>query len=417
MITRGLPDGTNRLVPARYYIFGPFCLDTQNRSLSRGGGLLRLQPRAYEVLLKLVQNANRLVTRDELLNSVWGTDVNVEEGALRYQISQLRSALGDAASKPEYIKTIPKHGFQFVASVRAHSKSEQASEKVCEDQGQYVAAGVIEHKRGFDMDGDPHALLLRLLQSRFCGHEWYALGASVLYAAYFGVALLVEIAYEFDRYDSVKWTAPLISCFIFISSLLGLSVGARRASSGKRAGLLLCALIFVFAAGLTLIIACTFLPEEPITQANFQTFTAQAAYIKDLCYIAPLGLIFLVTPLHFVVAIERELSSNEPLLAANLLTGTVPNAPPIGTLFLRIWFLLLLLIGMIAYSLIARSHLFDNLKPSPYMNLFQSLIHVRMILYFGLAILCVTWYYRVLNELRRDSVAGRTIAEHHTQVS
>ncbi|HXU39621.1 MAG TPA: helix-turn-helix domain-containing protein [Blastocatellia bacterium] len=62
-----------------------------------------LQPKTYEVLLMLVENQARLITRDELMDSVWGTDVNVEEGALNYQIRQLRSVLGDVASHPRFL--------------------------------------------------------------------------------------------------------------------------------------------------------------------------------------------------------------------------------------------------------------------------------------------------------------------------
>jgi hypothetical protein len=90
----------------------------------------------------------------------------------------------------------------------------------------------------------------------------------------------------------------------------------------------------------------------------------------------------------------------------NLLTGARPSGAPSGTLYLRTWFLMLLLTGMMTYSLIARAHLFDNLKAGPYMSLFQSLIHVRMVLYFGLAILCVGWYYRSLNDLKLECIGA-----------
>ena len=392
--------------PARFYAFGPFLLDIANRSLLRDGERLPLQPKAYEVLLMLIENRTRLVTRDEIMNAVWGANVNVEEGALNYQIRQLRSVLGDDAANPKYIRTIPRQGFQFVAIARALSEVESTAAEVIgiHEQDSYGGA-----RRSPDADGliVRPASLVTVLQSFCSGHGWYVLGASTMYAAYFGVALLVEIAYQFDRYGKTgKWIALLISCLVLASSLLGLSMGAKRTSSGRRGGLFLSGAVFLVAAVVVLIAACGFLPDEPITQANFQTFTAQAAYVKTFCYIVPLGLIFLVTPLHFVLAMERELRTRDSALAVNLLTGAKPAAAPSGTEYLRVWFLLLVLTGMMAYSLIARAHLFDNLKSGPYMSLFQSLIHVRMVLYFGLAILCVTWYHRALNDLKLESIAN-----------
>ncbi|MEK6409199.1 MAG: winged helix-turn-helix domain-containing protein [Acidobacteriota bacterium] len=389
----------------RFYSFGPFCLDTANRSLLRGGESLRLQPKAYEILLILIENRNRLVTRTELLDSVWGDDVNVEKGALSYQIRQLRKILGDVAFKPQYIRTVPKVGFRFIANAEALSEIAELDDAI-------VAIQETGSNAGFKGQDSDHKIahpapLLGIFASSFIGYNGYVLAASAIYAAYFGVALLVEIAYEFDRYGpSAKWVALLISCFILLSSLLGLSLGTKRTFSGRRGGLLVSASVFAVAAVAVLVGACDFLPAQPITQADFQTFTAQAAYVKAFCYIVPLGLIFLVTPFHFIVAMERELQSRDPVLAVNLLTGMKPGAAPGGTVFLRTSFLLFLLVGMMAYSLIGRAHLFDNLKPGPYMSLFQSLIHVRMILYFSLAGLCLAWYYRRLNELKRDVLVG-----------
>lgn len=386
---------------ARYHSFGPFTLDTANRSLLRDRVRLPLQPKTYEVLLLLVENQARLITRDDLMDSVWGTDVNVEEGALNYQIRQLRSVLGDVASHPQYIRTVPKQGFQFIASVTSSDETENLAALTGEPplgENLFVPLGVV-----FDHKNSLLARIPNALGASFGGHATYILCASAIYAAYFGVALLVEIAYQFDRYGSAGiLIAIAISWFIFLSSLLGLSLGSKRSASGRRGGLLVSGATLIVAAAAAFIEACRFLPAEPITLAKFQTFTAQAAYLKDLCYIVPLGLVYLLTPFHFIVAMEPELRSGEPVLAVNLLTGEKPNASPRGTVFLRIWFLMLFLILMLTYSLIARTHLFDNLREGPYMSLFQSLIHFRIGLFFGLAILCLAWYYRALEELKRD---------------
>jgi DNA-binding winged helix-turn-helix (wHTH) protein len=383
------------------YSFGPFCLDTANHTLSLHGEPVPLQPKAYEVLLILVENRNRLVTRTELLNSVW-EGVNVGKGALNFQIRQLRKIFGEVAFKPQYIRTIPSVGFRFIADVQVLSQIPERSGTTIAIQHRDSKAGDKEQ----DSDHARPARLVGMSPSSFAGHLGYVLVASAIYGAYFGVALLVEIAYQIDRYGrSGVLIALVISCFVFLSSVFGLSIGAIRTTSGKRGGLALSASVFLLAAAIVLAGASRFLPAEPITQANFQTFTAQAAYVKDFCYIVPLGLIFLVAPFHFVIAMECQLRGTDPVLAVNLLTGAKPSASPKGTVFLRTWFLMLLLTGMLVYSLIARAHLFDNLKADPNMGLFQTLIHVRMILYFGLAIFCLAWYYLALDGLKRDCFA------------
>src|SRR5262245_48568976 len=98
------------------YRFGPFVVDSRRRTLSRSGSPVPLSPKAFDVLLFLVQNPNRLVTKDELLQAVWG-DRFVEEGNLTQYISHLRKALGDHGEDTRLIVTIPRKGYQFTASV------------------------------------------------------------------------------------------------------------------------------------------------------------------------------------------------------------------------------------------------------------------------------------------------------------
>ncbi|HXG66582.1 MAG TPA: tetratricopeptide repeat protein [Blastocatellia bacterium] len=104
------------LQPVRYYEFNSFRLDTFNRCLLRGGQTLPLQQKSYDVLLLLVQNHGRVVTKDEFSDQAW-VEVNVGEEALRWHIKQLRTVLGDDPKNPHFIKTIPKKGYCFIAEV------------------------------------------------------------------------------------------------------------------------------------------------------------------------------------------------------------------------------------------------------------------------------------------------------------
>ncbi|MGA7155459.1 MAG: winged helix-turn-helix domain-containing protein [Acidobacteriaceae bacterium] len=96
--------------------FGEFHVDPLMRSLRRNETPLALNRRSFEVLLYLVQNPGRLVSKEELLKNVW-PDVSVDESSLTQNISALRKALEERANEPIYISTVPGRGYQFIAPV------------------------------------------------------------------------------------------------------------------------------------------------------------------------------------------------------------------------------------------------------------------------------------------------------------
>jgi non-specific serine/threonine protein kinase len=96
--------------------FGPYRLDSTDRCLRNGSQRVALPPKPFRVLLHLVRNAGRLVTKDELLASCW-PETHVCEGVLKTCVAELRAALGDTASEPRYIETRPRQGYRFIASV------------------------------------------------------------------------------------------------------------------------------------------------------------------------------------------------------------------------------------------------------------------------------------------------------------
>ena len=98
------------------YRFGQFVLDPGRRTLSRADSPISLTPKAFDVLLFLAQNPNRPVTKEELLQAVWG-DTFVEEGNLKQYVSHLRKTLGDNSEDSRLIVTIARKGYQFTADV------------------------------------------------------------------------------------------------------------------------------------------------------------------------------------------------------------------------------------------------------------------------------------------------------------
>jgi TolB-like protein/DNA-binding winged helix-turn-helix (wHTH) protein/Tfp pilus assembly protein PilF len=96
--------------------FQSYHLDTPNQCLWRGQERVPIPPKAYDVLRYLVENPARLVTQDELLEKLWPeTYVNPE--LLRKYILEIRKILGDRPDKPEFIETVTKRGYRFIAPV------------------------------------------------------------------------------------------------------------------------------------------------------------------------------------------------------------------------------------------------------------------------------------------------------------
>lgn len=96
--------------------FGPFVLDSVKRLLLRDGERVRLAPKAFDILLTLVRLRDRVVTKDELLSTIWPA-VTVEEGNLAVNICEIRKALGDA-DRHSFIVTIPGQGYRFVGAIK-----------------------------------------------------------------------------------------------------------------------------------------------------------------------------------------------------------------------------------------------------------------------------------------------------------
>jgi eukaryotic-like serine/threonine-protein kinase len=98
------------------YQFGPFQLDVRERRLSRGTEVIPVRLKVFDTLQVLVENAGRLVTKQELLDAVW-PNTTVEENNLNHNVSVLRKALGEKATGQQYIETVPRVGYRFVAAV------------------------------------------------------------------------------------------------------------------------------------------------------------------------------------------------------------------------------------------------------------------------------------------------------------
>jgi Tol biopolymer transport system component/DNA-binding winged helix-turn-helix (wHTH) protein len=108
---------TSRVGDQPTYEFGAFRLDPDERQLLRNGQPVPVTPKAFDLLLYLVQRQGKLVRKSALMTALW-PDTSVEEANLAFQISALRKALGDGAEGETLIQTVPTRGYRFVGSVR-----------------------------------------------------------------------------------------------------------------------------------------------------------------------------------------------------------------------------------------------------------------------------------------------------------
>jgi DNA-binding winged helix-turn-helix (wHTH) protein len=128
--------------------FDDFVLDGPRFVLERNGVAIRMEPQVFEVMVALVSNHHRMVTKSELLDAVWGGRF-VSEAALSSRIKAARRAVGDDGTSQRYIRTVRGRGYQFVGRV-AHRGRAHA------DAGAATASAVPPDRRNVRRDSNGH---------------------------------------------------------------------------------------------------------------------------------------------------------------------------------------------------------------------------------------------------------------------
>src|SRR3984885_7298458 len=107
--------------------FGAYEFDFQARKLFRDAWPVKLQPQPLRVVSVLIERRGEIVSREQLRTTIWGDTTFVEfDQGLNYCIRQIRVALRDDASQPNYIETLPKQGYRFIADVTLPSNGATA---------------------------------------------------------------------------------------------------------------------------------------------------------------------------------------------------------------------------------------------------------------------------------------------------
>lgn len=246
------------------------------------------------------------------------------------------------------------------------------------------------------------------------GHRIHVGVGAVICASIVALSVFMEIAYQYDRFVAFAWTAaPVVFLWIAMAVVGALASDWRLTRSGRVSGLAASIAVLLAAAALQYLVLRPFLPAYPISEATFQTWTAQAAYLKDTAYAVIFATLFTLVPFHFIITMQRELQSGRHRMAFELLTGSRFAVAPLRAPYIRLW----LLGGLLAcggiYSIVSTAHLLEALKVTEYSNLFIHTIQIRWLLFLALGLEGLAWYHSALNELKRESAMVYRLSNLH----
>lgn len=108
------------------FLFEDFALDCERRELRAHGGLVAVEPQVFDLLVYLIRNRERVVSKDDMIASVWGGRV-VSDSTLDSRINAVRKAIGDSGERQRFVRTIARKGIRFVGDVRQDDESPQAA--------------------------------------------------------------------------------------------------------------------------------------------------------------------------------------------------------------------------------------------------------------------------------------------------
>jgi DNA-binding winged helix-turn-helix (wHTH) protein len=99
------------------FLFGNYTLDADRRELRCGGDLVPVEPQVFDLLLHVIRNRDRMVSKDDLLAAVWNGRI-VSESTVSQRINAARRAIGDSGEQQKFIRTVARRGIRFVGEVR-----------------------------------------------------------------------------------------------------------------------------------------------------------------------------------------------------------------------------------------------------------------------------------------------------------
>ena len=362
--------------------FSPFINQLE---VLENGKKTKLSPIHCLFLLALVENPRAVVTFEELRQNIWLHEPLVDARLIR-NIQSTKNHLVNVFKSidvpADFIKPIPGKGYLLDANAK-----EENQETDSENTQSVLAA---ETPVSNDESIDVYQSETRQNNRLFGRHTIYIAVSSLIYGLLYWIALLLEVAYRFDRFGTIALRLGFPTVLWIAATSFGGLVWTKNMVRQRKRGAFFVGLAFFGGGTFLLCLAMSyFLPNEPITVARFQTQPAFAAYVKNsLIYFLPLGVVFILIPFHFVCVRENQGAA---------LSDSNNFSQRKGAINLRFSYLFGLWLMAVMYAIFSTFYLLDNLLPVGYHGLFVMLAFIRFFIYFGLALECLLWYKTVLN--------------------
>lgn len=362
------------------YAFDKFELDEEARTLKSDKNLIELTATEYELLLYFVQNPRKAHRYADLYEEARGMDGKSQENTIPTHVSNLSKKLREY-SNSKLIKNLPNFGYRFEADVTPSPKSEEDLFLPNEDHAK-ISFSTSKH------------LIYSIGE-----HSNFVLINSLMFGVLFWVALLLEIAYQFEKYgpSALLLGLPLV-LFITITSVTALAWTGQLVRKNDQGAFFFGLLFFSSISVLSYLSLTPFLPNEKITVAIWlQTQPASAAFFKNaVIYFLPLGVFFLLVPFYLVSRLKTEISNAKTIGPWRIIAIVV-------AIMLSLFWLAALI-----YSLNSTFYLFDNLRTGDFHFLFVVLALLRFSLWFGISLAGLIWFILWILKLKDEDVQGST---------
>ena len=348
--------------------FADIIVDVEQRRVFKGGKERKLRTQAFEVLIYLLENPGRLISREELVDKVWERSW-VDKTSLPHCISEIRRAIDDRVDSPVFIETVPKRGYRFIGQPVKTSQGEPP----------HVGRPV---------------------------ERWHLLLSGLLYALLYVVALLLETAYEWPEHRTVVGAAgPLVFLFTFAGAAW--AYNRLGADSPMLANWAKGLLVFFGSAVLVTFVVAILLPDRAVTLAYIPTQNARIAYWKNMQYFLLLGLCFQMLPIGLVAYLGAKSGVGRHLNRLSAITRRGNSVNPIGlSLLLAICVCpFLLFVILLPSTYFGLDNLRSNLIEAAHSARFEFLLWVRWGLFIVLVVEALAWFYWRLLELASEEGA------------
>lgn len=338
-----------------------------------------LRRNVCEFLLLLVNSSRKTVTYEEFRDGVeaWKTHKEVSSLVRTIHVTkgELIKNLRTLASSFDLIESVPAKGYRLNTDVVTKA-----------DQPLPPQINNLVNNSFF--------------QNLFGQHLKQTVFACAGYSSLFVIALFVEITYRYDEFKIMAFKlAFFVFLWVFVTSCAGVTIPLKlhKKKEAFFEKFILSAVVFIISAAVLFLFIDLYLPKERVTLAFFQTYTASAAYLKNILYFLPLGIFFVAFPLNAVRWLKINSGKEGEFEGSKKYQLYIYKNPILGAVYffpkLMVCFII---IGLLA-SLAAMSRLFENLVADPYKDLFIKLVLLRWFVYFFLAVECAFWFWNSLN--------------------